>query len=1044
MKRFIASVILILSIYGLNAQTTYYVDAVLGDDGANGTSPSTPWKTVAKVSGFGHVSGNTVLFKRGQTFYGQLVPQAANMVFDAYGAGAKPIITGAVTLDAWADLGGGIFETSLASKPTVVVNGFTKFVNARTPDNGWWVIDGSTDYGATADIVANELAGRNFTGATAVIRKNRWIIDKDIISTHSGSTITFPYSYYAPFATNGFFVQDDIDCLTSYGEWFYDVGASKLKVYFGGGGTSALKASFVQDLVSITSTNGCTFRNIKFEYATRDIVRITGAQNIVFDACDFEYGYNGITPASGNCNGLQVKNCTIRNLNNNGMYLENAGSVHNFLLEYTNFARIGIIYGESGAGDGQATAINMGGSGVGGGPVESGMLRFNKFDTVGYVGIMGGGQNTTIMNNLINEYCYIKDDGGGIYGFNRVPNIQITGNIVINGATNSWGGTADQTTPSYGIYADNNSRYTNITNNTIINADRGIFLHDNEDVTARDNVVFGSRSAGIRIWNTASGYTTVRGLVVKKNIVVNTDFARILEVENLQDADDITLWGSIDSNWYQRPLSDGAKIYAGYGGGANYTIAGWYAYEGHDQHSISSPKTYSSAINGRDSIKIYYNASNTTLVQAIPGRWIDHTGAVYNNTVSISPYRSIVLFADGATSTPPPATQTGYVTWKTPLDADYELLPGYTTIGGARKTSIAAAGWGNGSIISNESIQEGESFEFATSYRSSHYSAFGLVSAYVDPMIGNPSVLFGMRGGNTTAPQTEDGMLPVEAGVDIYSAYQAATVDSPWYRFKFQNGTIKYGKSVDGGATYTDFYTSPIVPNATSYYLQFSGYDPLDQIRIAKKTGVATPVNQPPTASAGTDKTITLPVSTVLLTGTGSDPDGTVANTLWTKVSGPAGGTIQAASSLSTNVNALQAGTYVYRLTVTDNLGSLVSDDVQVTVLQSPVGVPPTANAGGNIAVMLPSTSTILYGNNSSAPSGATITAYAWTKISGPSGSILTTPSASITNLTNLIAGQYVYRLTVTASNGLTSSSDAVITVSATTTRKKRVFVRHN
>jgi len=42
------------------------VDATNGNDRNNGTSPSTPWKTIAKVNASRFYPGNQILIKRGE------------------------------------------------------------------------------------------------------------------------------------------------------------------------------------------------------------------------------------------------------------------------------------------------------------------------------------------------------------------------------------------------------------------------------------------------------------------------------------------------------------------------------------------------------------------------------------------------------------------------------------------------------------------------------------------------------------------------------------------------------------------------------------------------------------------------------------------------------------------------------------------------------------------------------------------------------------------------------------------------------------------
>lgn len=95
--------------------------------------------------------------------------------------------------------------------------------------------------------------------------------------------------------------------------------------------------------------------------------------------------------------------------------------------------------------------------------------------------------------------------------------------------------------------------------------------------------------------------------------------------------------------------------------------------------------------------------------------------------------------------------------------------------------------------------------------------------------------------------------------------------------------------------------------------------------------------NQSPTAAAGTDQSITLPTSQVTVNGSSSsDPDGTIDTYLWTKISGPATFTITNPNSSSTTITGLVAGTYVFRLTVTDDDGAQDTDEITITVNAAP------------------------------------------------------------------------------------------------------------
>ena len=123
--------------------------------------------------------------------------------------------------------------------------------------------------------------------------------------------------------------------------------------------------------------------------------------------------------------------------------------------------------------------------------------------------------------------------------------------------------------------------------------------------------------------------------------------------------------------------------------------------------------------------------------------------------------------------------------------------------------------------------------------------------------------------------------------------------------------------------------------------------------------------NSPPIAVAGTNQSITLPVSQVTLNGSGSsDPDGTVSTYKWTKLSGPASAAISKPDSAITTVTGLVEGIYQFQLAVTDNQGAIATNITQVTVTnpQTFPFLPPTVtdsiNCGKTVKIVVIGSST--------------------------------------------------------------------------------------
>ncbi|MVN78612.1 T9SS type A sorting domain-containing protein, partial [Hymenobacter sp. HMF4947] len=94
---------------------------------------------------------------------------------------------------------------------------------------------------------------------------------------------------------------------------------------------------------------------------------------------------------------------------------------------------------------------------------------------------------------------------------------------------------------------------------------------------------------------------------------------------------------------------------------------------------------------------------------------------------------------------------------------------------------------------------------------------------------------------------------------------------------------------------------------------------------------VSPAANQAPVANAGANLTLTLPTSSTPLAGSGTDADGTISTYTWSQVSGPSTATFSSKTVAAPTISQLVAGSYVFSLVVTDNLG-LASAPAQVTV----------------------------------------------------------------------------------------------------------------
>lgn len=156
--------------------TTYYVDATGGNDNNNGMSSGTAWKSLTKVNSVLLNSGDTVLFKRGETWRGQLLPNSGSesggtITYKDYGDSSlpKPLLLGSTernnTSD-WVNVGGNIWESASwldAAVPTG--NELLSNPSFTSNSNGWSLHVNSSSsavvsaYGRTTSVYDTSPAG---------------------------------------------------------------------------------------------------------------------------------------------------------------------------------------------------------------------------------------------------------------------------------------------------------------------------------------------------------------------------------------------------------------------------------------------------------------------------------------------------------------------------------------------------------------------------------------------------------------------------------------------------------------------------------------------------------------------------------------------------------------------------------------------------------------------------------------------------------------------------------------------------------------------
>ena len=672
MKKLIYILLLIPSL--LAGQTNYYFSNS-GDDVTGEGTIGNPWATITKVNTemVNYLAGDSILFERGDTFYGNVHIETAGsvgspVVFGAYGTGEKPILTALTEITSWmAYTEADIYyqEAVVETSPEIVLVNGTQRAMGRWPNSNhypsaqtWAHIDSYTG-GAGADYTITDSdmdhsTVINWIGAEAVVRNSNWNkITRYSITDHTVRTLTFPdpHANYRVRTNWGYFIQNHIETLDAFSEWYHD--DDTLYIHFGGE-NPALQEVFVSTLDYIfsfvASSNYITIENLNLIGANRSAVYVNGCDYVTVQDCDVSYiGWYALR--GNDSDYLDFNNNLIEYANDCAIFLWECDNAY---IGYNTSENIALIQGMGLSPWHSGKAFYMAVS-------HNKVVEHNVILNSGFSGIHFSGNNDTIRYNLVDMYGLIKEDCGGIqYGAQATySDIVVDSNIVLNGV--GWtSGTPPGTTANqvFGIYFDYNSSGGHTVSNNVVahSGNSGLLISGSPNFTITGNLVYDHRLRVLSFTQPMGTANIAPNATVTNNIFIGKQATNSWPLwASMEDADFYNNMGSWDYNVYARPMNRASPIIAqvswqspsGFG---ILTLSDWQTLITDEANSAIAPVDIAST----DELHFIYNDSMEEKYWSLSATMVDAWNVSYSEMVTLQPFTGMVLIGAGEVITIPP------------------------------------------------------------------------------------------------------------------------------------------------------------------------------------------------------------------------------------------------------------------------------------------------------------------------------------------------------------------------------------------------------
>ncbi|MBO0929396.1 PA14 domain-containing protein [Fibrella aquatilis] len=643
-------------------QITYYV-ASSGNDGNGGRSADNAFQSLNKVNSLTLQPGDQVLFRRGDTFRGTLlIRQSGNagqpITIDAFGSGNKPVLTGAVPVTNWSNVGNNTWQANidLGSRTTgVYKNGSAlplgRYPNLNAANRGYLTIQSHTGKGKLDS--KDDLGGIDWTGGEAVMRSTQWIMDRATITQQNGKSLNLSNNSSYDIADGfGFFIQNHPATLDQPGEWYYNPANKTLRIYDSSDPNGqTITATAYSEAVNLNGVSNVTLRNLQLTQALSTNLLINNGSGITLSGVEVtNAGEDGVL-IKGSGNAVLMENGLIQDVNNNGFAI---GTYQNVTFRGNTMQRIGLVPGRGKSGDGTYTGFQSASN-------TNTLIENNVIDQIGYNGV-NFANNTTLQRNRVSNFCVTKSDGGGLYIWNgnhqAMSGVRLLNNIVFNGIGTAEGTPGGAYSGANGIYLDDCTTNIEVTGNTVFNCKGlGIYLHGSSAVQLKNNTSYNNGEAQLSMTSIPNSCSP-NGNVIQNNVFVSRTTDQLV-AKYESHLNDLGNYGQYSNNVYARPFDDNNKIRIVYGVngnliGADRPLADWQSRSGQDAGSTNSPITYNPAMqNPNDYLRLEYNDTGSDKTISLGGNYRDARNTLYTNQITLAAFTSVVLLK--VDSPPPPA-----------------------------------------------------------------------------------------------------------------------------------------------------------------------------------------------------------------------------------------------------------------------------------------------------------------------------------------------------------------------------------------------------